>query len=39
MKSDAVLAADLLCYSPKEMKSAAKKSVMLKDALKYAKSV
>ena len=39
MKSDAVLAADLLCYSPEEMKSVAKKSVVLKDALKHAISV
>ena len=36
VKSDAIIAADLLCYAPNEVNRIAKQSVVLRDALKYA---
>ncbi len=39
VNNTASIAADILCYSPTEFKSIAAKSVVLKDALKYAVTV
>ncbi len=38
-KSQTVIAADLLCYAPNEVDEIARKSFILKDALKYAVSI
>ena len=38
-KTNAIITAGLLCYSPDEIEKTAKKSLVLQDALKYAVSV